>query len=63
MSVAGLLLMERYVAMVARIIANPEAVAVFQATERAVEREVRGVHVRRLALNLRRVRDRLAEGT
>lgn len=62
MNAGGLVLMERYIAMVACIVANPEAVAVFQATERAVEREVRGVAHRRLAIGMRRVFERMAEG-
>lgn len=49
--------------MIARMVANPyHTAAQIEAVQEAVEREVRGVAHRRLAIGMRRVFERMAEG-
>lgn len=64
MTGVDVLRLQAFAVYVALLAANPvAAAAVIAYVEYQAAREVRGVHVRRLALDLRRVRDRLAEGT
>lgn len=57
-------LMERQTAMIALMIKNPvETAMVIMAMQYAIEQNVRRVAYRRLALGMRDVVERLAEGT
>lgn len=64
MRAADVLRLHCFAVCVALLAANPvAAAAVIAYAEYQAAREIRGVHVRRLALDMRRVRDHLAEGT